>query len=53
MAVFPDISIKIGHIQSQSGHVRRAVFSPICDHSFGRILLTECPFDLILLLLAS
>jgi hypothetical protein len=52
-AILPDISSKTGHIRSNAGHVCWTVFSPMFIHCFGHILLTECPFDPILLPLAS
>jgi hypothetical protein len=51
-SVFLDISAETGHIRFKVEHVRWTVFSPTFVHCFGRILLTECPFDPILLLLA-
>jgi hypothetical protein len=51
--ILPDISGETGHIQYKGGHVRWTVFSPMFVHCFRHILLTECPFDSILLLLAS
>jgi hypothetical protein len=39
--------------QSRDGHVHWTVFGLTSIHCFSRILLTECPFDLILLPLAS
>jgi hypothetical protein len=52
-AILPDISGETGHVRSKAGHARWTVFSPMFIHYFGRILLIECLFDHILLLLAS
>jgi hypothetical protein len=48
---FPDISNWTMH--GPTGHYTTNNFSATFVHYFGRILLTDCPFDLILLPLAS